>query len=58
MDHSTDNSLVYVVDDEESARKGFSLLLRSAGMACRTFSSAEQFLAEVSPRRGTVSSWT
>ncbi len=52
MDPNTDNSLVYVVDDEESARKGFSLLLRSAGMACRTFSSAEQFLAEVSPGPG------
>jgi FixJ family two-component response regulator len=52
MKPSTDKALVYIVDDEESARKGFSLLLRSAGIACRTFGSAEQFLAEVSPREG------
>jgi FixJ family two-component response regulator len=52
MNPSTGNPFVYIVDDEESARKGLSLLLRSAGMACRTFSSAEQFLAEVSPQPG------
>jgi FixJ family two-component response regulator len=52
MNPNPDSSLVYIVDDEESARKGLSLLLRSAGMACRTFSSVEQFLAEVSPRPG------
>ena len=42
--------VVYIVDDEESVRKGFSLLMRSAGMPCRAFSSAEQFLAEVDPQ--------
>lgn len=48
----TEGSVIYIVDDEESVRKGFSLLLRSAGMVCRAFSSAEQFLAEVGPREG------
>jgi FixJ family two-component response regulator len=38
------------VDDEESVRKGFSLLLRSAGMVSRAFSSADQFLAAVDPQ--------
>jgi FixJ family two-component response regulator len=47
--HSNDRAVVYIVDDEESVRKGFSLLLRSAGMAHRAFSSAEQFLAELDP---------
>jgi FixJ family two-component response regulator len=41
--------LVYIVDDEESVRKGFSRLMRSAGMPCRDFASAEQFLAELDP---------
>lgn len=42
--------MIYVVDDEESVRKGFSLLLRSAGMTCRAFVSADQFLAEMGPQ--------
>jgi len=41
--------VVYIVDDEESVRKGFSLLLRSAGIPFRAFASAEQFLAEMDP---------
>jgi len=42
--------MVFIVDDEESVRKGFSLLLRSAGLPYRAFSSAKQFLAEVDPQ--------
>lgn len=51
MPHSKDNSTVYVIDDEESVRKGFALLLRSIGMMCQTFPSAEEFLAEVDPQQ-------
>ena len=51
MPHSDASSIVYIIDDEESVRRGFSLLLRSAGMEYRAFSSAEQFLAEVDPQR-------
>ena len=40
---------VFIVDDEESVRKGLSLLMRSAGMTGHAFGSAEQFLAEVEP---------
>jgi len=42
--------MVFIVDDEESVRKGLSLLLRSAGLPHRAFSSAKQFLAEVDPQ--------
>jgi FixJ family two-component response regulator len=49
--HSKDGAVVYIVDDEESVRKGFSLLLRSAGMAYQAFNSAEQFLAEFDSQR-------
>lgn len=51
MLHSPDRPMVYIVDDEESVRRGFSLLMRSAEMPCRAFSSAEQFLAEVDPQQ-------
>jgi FixJ family two-component response regulator len=43
--------LVYIVDDEESVRKGFSRLMRSAGIKCRDFASAEQFLADLDPQQ-------
>jgi FixJ family two-component response regulator len=42
--------MVFIVDDEESVRNGFSLLLRSAGLPYRAFSSAKQFLVEVDPQ--------
>lgn len=51
MPNSPDAPLVYVVDDEEPVRRAFSLLLRSAGIPCRAFESAEQFLAGLDPQR-------
>lgn len=38
-------SIVYVVDDDESIRAGVESLLRSAGLAVRCFASASEFLA-------------
>jgi FixJ family two-component response regulator len=38
------NPLVCVIDDESVIRESLSFLLRSAGMAVRTFSSAREFL--------------
>jgi len=38
-------ALVYVVDDDASAREGVAGLIRSAGLAAKTFASAEEFLA-------------
>jgi two-component system response regulator FixJ len=43
--------MIYIVDDEESVRKGLSRLMRSAGMPYRDFASAEQFLAELDPQQ-------
>jgi FixJ family two-component response regulator len=37
--------LVYVVDDDSSAREGVARLIRSAGLLTETFASAEEFLA-------------
>jgi FixJ family two-component response regulator len=35
---------IYVIDDDQSVRKAFERLLRSANLATKTFSSAEEFL--------------
>jgi formate hydrogenlyase transcriptional activator len=43
-------ALVYVVDDDPSAREGVASLIRSAGLTVKTFTSAEEFLA--APRPG------
>jgi FixJ family two-component response regulator len=42
------NSLVSVVDDDESLRESLPDLLREFGYAARAFSSAEEFLASAS----------
>jgi DNA-binding NtrC family response regulator len=42
-------ALVYVVDDDASAREGVAGLIRSAGLAAKTFASAEDFLAAPRP---------
>ena len=36
--------MVYVIDDDESVRKGFKRLFRSVDLDVETFSSAEEFL--------------
>jgi DNA-binding NtrC family response regulator len=38
-------ALVYVVDDDPSAREGVARLIRSAGLMAKTFASGEAFLA-------------
>jgi len=47
MANNADTTMVYIVDDDDSVRKGLSRLMRSAGLKSQDFSSAEQFLAEV-----------
>jgi DNA-binding NtrC family response regulator len=42
---SDKGALVYVVDDDVSAREGVAGLLRSAGLMAKTFASGEEFLA-------------
>lgn len=43
----TESLLVYIVDDDESVRKGLSRLMRSAGIESRAYATPEGFLAEV-----------
>jgi len=44
-------ALVYVIDDDMSAREGVAGLLRSAGMMAKTFASGEEFLAAPRSRK-------
>jgi DNA-binding NtrC family response regulator len=44
-------ALVYVVDDDVSAREGVAGLIRSAGLTAKTFASGEEFLASGRPRK-------
>jgi len=43
-------ALVYVVDDDASAREGVARLIRSAGLMTKTFASGEEFLAAPRPK--------
>ena len=42
-------AMVYVVDDDQSAREGLAGLIRSAGLMARTFESGEEFLTAARP---------
>jgi two-component system response regulator AtoC len=43
-------ALVYVVDDDASAREGVASLIQSAGLMAKPFASAEEFLAAPRPK--------
>src|SRR5271166_3413210 len=47
---SDPGALVYVVDDDPSAREGVAGLIRSAGLSAKTFASGEEFLAAPRPK--------
>ncbi len=47
---SNTGALVYVVDDDPSAREGVAALIRSAGLMVKTFASGEEFLAVPRPK--------
>jgi DNA-binding NtrC family response regulator len=47
---SDTGALVYVVDDDPSAREGVAALIRSAGLTAKTFASGEEFLAAPRPK--------
>lgn len=40
---------VYIVDDDAAVRDGISLFLKTAGLHCKTFANAEEFLAQYHP---------
>ena len=44
--HAVDTLVVYIVDDDESVRRGFSRLMRSAGFEPRVYDSPERFLGD------------
>ena len=43
--------MIYIIDDDESVRKAFKRLLRSANYEVGTFSSAEEFLKSQKPNK-------
>jgi len=45
MNHA--DPVVFIVDDDDDVRDGFTRLIRSAGMQARAYASAEQFLLEL-----------
>lgn len=45
------NTLIAVVDDEESIRKALTRLMRSAGLEVASFSSGAEFIESISIRR-------
>lgn len=45
-----EKSMIYVIDDDESVRKAFSRLFRSAGLAAEVFPGPEEFLAGVTQK--------
>src|SRR5579871_4335031 len=47
---SDTGALVYVVDDDPSAREGVARLIRSAGWMTKTFASGEEFLSAPRPK--------
>jgi FixJ family two-component response regulator len=46
MSHSP---YVYIVDDDDAVRNALALVVETAGLNCKTFPSAEQFLANYRP---------
>jgi FixJ family two-component response regulator len=47
---STNEALVFVVDDDASMREALSSLIRSAGLRVSTFSSAKEYLLQEPPK--------
>jgi two-component system response regulator FixJ len=45
------DALIHVVEDEADVRDAVAMLLRSVGLACAQYGSAQQFLAEYQPGR-------
>ncbi len=48
---TSDDAVVFVVDDDQAMRKSLARLLDSVGLAVRTYDSAEAFLADYDPER-------
>jgi len=46
--------MIYLVDDDKSVRRGFELILRSAGFESISMESAEEFLSGFKPQKGNL----
>jgi FixJ family two-component response regulator len=44
--------MIFLVDDDQSVRRGFEIFLKSAGYEYRSFESAEEFLLQFKPVKG------
>lgn len=42
---TSENTRIFIIDDDESVRRGFSLLLKSAGYTVETFDDSDHFLS-------------
>jgi FixJ family two-component response regulator len=50
--NSNRQATVFVVDDDHATRRAMELLMRSVGLACETFHSADDFLDRIDNERG------
>ena len=41
--------MIYIIDDDQYIRRGFGILFKSAGLSCKSFGSAEEFLEDFKP---------
>jgi len=41
--------MIYIIDDDQHVRRGFGILLKSAGFECTSYGSAEEFLEKSKP---------
>ncbi len=41
--------MIYIIDDDQHIRRGFGMLLKSAGFECTSYGNAEEFLEQSKP---------
>lgn len=41
--------MIYIIDDDQNIRRGFGMLLKSAGFECTLYGNAEEFLEKSKP---------
>jgi FixJ family two-component response regulator len=46
--------MIYIIDDDKSVRRSFELLLNSAGLTCKSYPGAKEFLDEYRQDEGDI----